>query len=196
VTDRTPHGGERHTPEDLLDALLAGNRNELLDTMTAALDTDAGLRALATLRTSPPAKIENMAGGATGRPAWAIKDETLAITADPYPAIEMIQDLVHGLDQIMTYMPEEGEAACRGCAYALEELKDGLENRALTRSEATALLDVANRDLQELRDVTARPKLEKLAIKLATLWSEQLKILRQAVVRMFDDAYDNISIEN
>lgn len=64
MTDRTPHEGGRHTPEDLLDSLLVGNRVELLDTMTRALDTDAGLRALQTLRIVPPAKIEDRAGEA------------------------------------------------------------------------------------------------------------------------------------
>lgn len=208
MSDRTPHEGGRQRPEDLLDALLARNRAELLGTMTQALDTNAGLRALATLRTGSPPKIENR------RPSEAEVPPELRPTAtrpryeslrkrrdrDPSSAAELIHNFIEALLVLRRSdsMPWMGKEACRDCVVVLRELAGGLELRVMTRGEATELLTEAAHRLRDVQrnlpldlDLGSGLKPQELVVALA----EQLQTIGVVVARMFDDAYDNISIE-
>lgn len=211
MTDLTPHEGGRHTPEDLLDALLAGNHAELLDTMTQALDTDAGLRALATLRTGPPAKIEDRPSEAppcthrlpAAHPEYGYGDYApLSIEEEgPHPAVEMINVFIEDLTELRRTptMPWEGTAACSDCALVLGRLSSGLQKRFMARSEAHELLTEAWRHLRDLQTIFP-PSLDPSPThentrEIIVLLAEELKRITVVVTRMFDDAYDNISIE-
>ncbi|SDP62574.1 hypothetical protein SAMN04487981_12962 [Streptomyces sp. cf386] len=204
MTDRTPHEGGRHTPEDLLDALLTGNHVELLDTMTRALDTDAGLRALAPLRTAPPAKIKDRASEATAPhtppQTLADHDAPMHIDGDPYPAIELIRDLVEALLELRRSpaVSSANEEESIMCAAALQELSDGLERRVMARGEAIELLTEAARHLEVLQSLFPRSFDLSPAFPVSEViaaFAEHLKKIRVAVAHMFDDAYGNISIE-
>jgi hypothetical protein len=202
MTDRTPHEGGRHTPEDLLDALLAGNRVELLDTMTRALDTDAGLRALGTLHTGPTAKIENRASEATAPPphhptTTQPKHESvtlpLSVNGNAHPAIQLIQDFIEALMALRGSpdMPRAGKQVCRDCVLLLLELTAGLEQRFMARGQAVDLLTEVARRLADLK--SDLPFL--FDDEIIEAFAEQLKRITVVVARMFDDAYDNIYIE-
>ncbi|MGW6456437.1 hypothetical protein ACWF94_10990 [Streptomyces sp. NPDC055078] len=200
MTDRTPHGGERHTPEDLLDALLAGSRNELLDTMTTALDTDAGLRALAPLRTGPLANIKKTTGRAVTLEFKVFKvsvnDDAPVLEEGPHQAIELIADLLAEIEDVLMVMSGEAEYACAGCANVLTALMDGLEDLRLTRGDAMELVDEAHRFLDELRVAIQNTEFQDLDSFMIEEWAESLQMLRGVVIRMFDDAHDSITIEN
>lgn len=204
MTDRTPHEGGRHTPEDLLDALLAGNRVELLDTMTRTLDTDAGLRALQTLRTGPPAKMEERSSEATApRTHHSTATHLEYEYADPYAAHEAIKamrDFIEALTELRRSpdLPWTGMEACTKCTAALMVLAHGLERRAMTRDHAMGLLTEAVHHLKDLQSILhpsfeVAPGLEAnvIIVELA----EQLQRISVVVARMFHDTYDNISIE-
>ncbi|MFI6013361.1 hypothetical protein ACIBAG_31925 [Streptomyces sp. NPDC051243] len=204
MTDRTPHEGERHTLEERLDTLLANNHAELLYSMAEALDTNAGLQALATLRRAGPAKAEGRVSEATPPPAnrppfvWDPESGvvTLRIGEDPSPVIERIEQFIDVLDELRHELTRDGKATSGvdACAYVLTELVEGLEERSLTRGEAMEILDKAKRYLESpasnsyrgfvIEEVEGSPLLD------------DLDALSRMVVRMFDDAHDNISIEN
>ncbi|MFF4053542.1 hypothetical protein ACFYZ5_43765 [Streptomyces chartreusis] len=207
MTDRTPHQSERRTPEDPLDALLAGNRVELLATMTRALDTDAGLRALAPLRTYPPTKIEDSDDHSTTSPTHrpdavaAHEDQMLSLEENPSVAIKMINIFTLRLKEVQRSpgLPERGATACVHCAGALRSLAAGLERRSVTRGEAMDLLAEAEARLSDLETAPEPPSQtwgDPVTRRVIALTAEQLKALKGVVVRMFDDAYDNIPIEN
>jgi hypothetical protein len=204
MSDRTPHEGGRHTPEDLLDALLASNRLELLGTMTHALDTHAGLRALATLRTGPPAKIEDRPSEATTPPtdhhaaSTPYEYAALHIEEDPSPVVELIRDFVGDLRKVRNSpgMPWQGTEACKSCILELRTLSVGLERRVVTRGQAAELLARVAVYLETVRSVAVPAFLASEIIGLIVALIEQEKTLRVVVARMFDDTYDNISIEN
>jgi hypothetical protein len=208
MSDRTPHEGGRRTPEDLLDALLAGNQGELLDNMTQALDTGAGLRALEPLRTGPPVKIEDRASQATAprtqhpmAPPSSTEYEPVAIRdrrEHTYLAVEMIRGLTEALEalQVNVDLPLAGGNACLECDLVLRRLALGLERRTLARGEAADLLTEAARKLLELqRSLSRSVDLGRKASKLVGVFVEELKRISVVVARMFDDAHDNISIE-
>ncbi|MDG9709369.1 hypothetical protein [Streptomyces sp. DH10] len=211
MTDRTPHEGGRHTPEDLLDALLAGNRVELLNTMTRALDTDAGLRALRILRTGPTAKIENRASEATAPPphhpiiSQPIRESAPlplssegSVKGDPHPAIELIQDFLKALTVLRRSpdMPPTGREVCMDCVSLLTKLADGLEQRFMARGEAVDLLTEVARRLADLQ--SELPFMFGLGLEsdeIIEAFAERLRRITVVVARMFDEAYDNIYIE-
>lgn len=212
MTDRTPHEGGRHTPEDLLGALLAGNCAELLHIMTQALDTDAGLRALATLRTGPLAKIEDRASDAPLRiyrlpstdPEYGYRDyAAMRVERDGlHPVGALIQGFIEVLTELQSApgTPQEGATACSECALVLSELSHGLQLRFMARSKAYELLSQAARHLGNLQDVFLgslhrSPAPESIGEVIVFL-AEELKRISVVVTRMFDDTYDNISIEH
>jgi hypothetical protein len=136
---------------------------------------------------------------------WASEDETLSIEEDPYPALELIDDFVMELEEVRRRSPDlpgEATAACTDCADALTDLMCGLEERSVTRSEAVQLLAEAEDHLKALGDLvvqglsTGHGWIDSETRRLVASLIERLKTLRGVVVRMFDDAYDNISIEN
>ncbi|MET9762224.1 hypothetical protein ABZ016_24735 [Streptomyces sp. NPDC006372] len=210
MLDHTPRVGESHTPEDLLDALLVINRDELRATMTRTLDTDAGLRALATMHTGPLAEIEGGAGQATTPSTHPLdaprarEVETLSVEENPYPAIELVDDFLVGLEEVRTSpgMPVDGAVACTDCADVMEELTLGLEERSVTRNEAKKLLAEAEGYLKVLEDLAAEPLrtghgwIDASTARLIDALVAQLKALASVVARMFDDAHESISIEN
>ncbi|MEU0413570.1 hypothetical protein ABZ307_38065 [Streptomyces griseorubiginosus] len=209
MNDRTPREGERRTPEDLLDALLMGNRTELLDTLTHALDTNAGLRALAALRTDPPSEIENRANEApppspyrpTADPGSGLP-LPLPFESEAHPATKLIRDFLEALTELRLSQALSlvGKAACLDCALALTELSRGLEDRFMTRAEAIEYLAKAHNQLKDLQSLLHSsfdigPGLRLELSRIITELAEQLNRIVVVVVRMFDDAYDNISNE-
>jgi hypothetical protein len=207
--DITPLVGESHPPENLLDALLVVNRDELRATMTEALDTETGLQALATLRTG--ASTENEHGGSQATtplalltdPAGARGDEALPIGENTNKALELVDDFLVGLEEVRRSpgLPVDGRAACMDCAEVLEELSLGLEERSVTRNEAKGLLAEAKGHLQVLADPASGPRPSEVGwVDTLTSWLiasliQQLETLTTVVVRMFDDAHDDVSVE-
>ncbi|MGW7513123.1 hypothetical protein ACWGJ0_36140 [Streptomyces massasporeus] len=210
MLDITPLVGESHPPENLLDALLVVNRDELRSTMTEALDTETGLQVLAPLRTGASTEIEDGGGQATTPlalltdPAGARGDGALPIGENTHKALELVDDFLVGLEEVRRSqgMPVDGRVACMDCAEVLEELSLGLEERSVTRNEAKELLAEANGHMQVLGDLASETLpseggwVDTSTSRLIASLIQQLETLTRVVVRMFDDAHDNVSVES
>lgn len=112
----------------------------------------------------------------------------------------MIQDLIRALMDLRRSESWSSvvSAACVNCGVALMKLSDGLEQRLMARGEAVELLTEATHHLRDLQShlppsLDLGPGLETGEIIVA--FAEQLKRISVVVARMFDDAYDNISID-
>ncbi|MFB6931382.1 hypothetical protein [Streptomyces chartreusis] len=198
MTDRTPHEGER-TPEDQLDALLAGNHAELLDSMAEALDTRAGFRAVVAMLRSGGPKAECRGGGSPTphlrrRTGFRALEGGTPPGRENLPVLELIENLIKDLDQLarsrllgdlsgFTYIDV-------AAAEDLAELAEGLEAQVLTRDMAVKILDEVRHKLASL------PGNRRLSNSRTTALIDKLATIRQRVIRMFDDVYGNISIEN
>ncbi|MCX5554450.1 hypothetical protein [Streptomyces sp. NBC_00038] len=199
MPDRMSREGGFGEAEQRLAQVLASNRDQLLVNVTHALDTDAGLEALAPLRRELfqglklrhlAVPLNSTANNAAGRPANSSEASGLE---EVNRRLVQATGLMAGISTATPSMAEVHTLACEA-RTTLQLLHEGVMERDVTRDQVRALFRTLKQQIAHISTAMLGPdpQAPRHVVEAWLIGIRPLSDLERTVLRLFGEVDDNV----